>query len=348
MVPLRSASSTILGSGTAFPSCVTPTGETITAIDTDALFLRLTPEMSDDRRAPILAHLKEAVGIESRSWAHWPGTEFRDDEEDAATLGVAAGKRALADAKLEPKDIGFVVVATSTPPRWTAATSALVAGGLGANCGFLDVRSGCAGGLYATVLGAMLADAGGKPVLVVGTDTFSKVTPDGERFAVLTMGDGAGALVIGKGASGAGLRAAAFGGDGENHHLATVLGTMPPRTLDRAVWTLTGDPEEFSKRIEAVLGEAMGYAMGACDGEPTLALVHAARRGVCHRVAAAAKVKAPVFTASLERHGNLGAASVVVALHEARAAGLLTNHATVAIASAGGGPSWGGAVWTVG
>ncbi len=326
----------ILGSGAAFPKCRAPDGTLVSAIETTDLLEKLTPDLPEERRAPVFGHLMEAFGIESRSWAHWPGTPFSDDEEDAATLAIAAARAALEDAKLETKDLGFIVVATSTPPRWTAATAALVAGALDAPAPFLDVRSGCAGGLYALAIGASLVST--KPVLVIGSDTFSKVTPTGERFAIMTAGDGAGALVLGPSDRG-GLGSAAFGGDGKNHDLGTVTARLPPREGEGFV--LSGDPVEFGKRIEAALTEAMTHVKDS--GEAcTATYVHVAKKSVAQQIGGA-----NAWTKTLERHANLNAASVLVAMHEMREAGLLGSGARLAIASAGGGPSWGGATWTV-
>ncbi len=350
MASFGDASARILGSGASFPSCRTPDGDMVSSIATSDLLERLTPDLPADRRAPVLAHFEEEFGIQRRSWAHWPGRPFDDheEEEDAATLAIEAGRAALSDGGLAPSQLGFVVVATSTSPRWTAATSALVAGGLGAPCAFLDVRSGCAGGLYALAIGATLAAASKMPVLVVGSDTFSKVTPASERLAVMTAGDGAGALLLGRSSeAGEGLGAAAFGGDGKNHDLATVPGRLPPRDGTATSWVLAGDPVEFSRRIEAALSQALERALARSLGPPSLTLIHSAQRATSRRLFTAASTPGRLFTSTLERRGNLGAASVLVAMHEARAEGLLTRGARLAIASAGGGPSWGGATWTV-
>ena len=332
MTPVRDAPACIIGSGVAFPKLVS-------SIATKALLEKLTPDLPEERRANVLGHLMDAFGIESRSWSHWPGTPFAADEEDAATLAVAAARAALDDAKLTATDIGFIVVATSTPPRWTAATSALVAGALDAPAAFLDVRSGCAGGLYALALGASLVST--KPVLVIGSDTFSKVTPTGERFAIMTAGDGAGALVLGPSLDGkGGLSSAAFGGDGKNHDLGTVTARLPPR--DGEAFVLSGDPVEFGKRIEAALTEAMAYVKARSATPPTSTYVHVAKKSIAQQIGGA-----NAWTKTLEQHANLNAASVLVAMHEMRSAGLLESGARIAIASAGGGPSWGGATWTV-
>ncbi len=341
MTPWPRASVAIAGSGVAFPTCTTPWGAVVSRIETHALFELLTPEMSPERRAPVAAHMAESIGIESRAWAHWIGAEPRDDETDSVALAIDASRAALDSAGIAASEIGAVVLATSTPPRWTSASSASVAGAIGAVCPFFDVRSGCAGGLYAIALAATFAASAKRPVLAIGTDTFSKIVPPGERFATLSMGDGAAALVIVPSVDSE--FEASFGGNGALHHLTTVPGAMPPRTLAESAWRLSGDPARFAEEAEKSLLQALANATERAPSRPAMHIVHAGRRGVCERVSRTIDAEIPCWTQTISQHGNLGAASVAAALHESRKT--LAKNDVIAIASVGGGPSFGGAYW---
>ena len=346
MLPWPSASVAILGSGAAFPTCIAPWGERLEGIETGRLLEFLTPDLTEERRAPIAAHLHDMIGVRSRSWARFPGTRGEDGEEDSVSLAVGAAKAALAAAGISPSDVGAIVLGTSTPPKWTSAASAAVAGALEIRCPFFDVRSGCAGGLYSIALASILAASGKRPVLAIGTDTFSKILPPEERFAALSVGDGAGALLLSPAEGGCGLIAAGFDGDGAFHHLATVNGEMPPITLERSAWTISGDPAAFSAVTERALVDAMKHADVASplDGH-AVHLVHAGRREACQRVSESAAKRASLWSQTLEQHGSLGAASVAIAIHELLEAKALPSGETLAIVSAGGGPSWGYALW---
>ena len=145
-LPFAPARARILGSGAAFPTCTLPDGERMDRIETAWLMSKLAPELSGPRLAMVLEHLDHGLGVNARSWAHWITSPHGEGEEDSFTLGVAAARAALADAGIDAADLGMIVLATSTSPRWTSPLSARVAGALGARCGFLHLRSGCSSG----------------------------------------------------------------------------------------------------------------------------------------------------------------------------------------------------------
>src|SRR5262245_25968363 len=93
-LPFPAARARILGSGSAFPSCTIPGGERIASIETRWLLSHLAPGLPDERRAAMLEHFDEALGVHARSWAHWMTAPHTDSEEDSGTLGVAAARAA--------------------------------------------------------------------------------------------------------------------------------------------------------------------------------------------------------------------------------------------------------------
>lgn len=345
-LPFPAARARILGSGAAFPSCWAPDGTRIDRIETGWLLAQLTPELPDERRQGVLAHLEGNLGVGYRSWSRFMGVPPQEAEEDSATLGIAAARAALRDAGVPAQALGFIVFATSTPPRWTSPMSARVAGVLEARCGFFDVRSGCASGLYALAIGSFLAAASQRPVLVIGSDTFSKTVSRAERLLALSIGDGAGALVLGPAEGEVGMLGAFFGGDGSLHNAVTVPAALPPQTFEPAAWHLCGEPERFAAAAEKALGLALCDAVACAPEKPQLHLVHAGQRSICQRVSTAAGGAARLWLETLAQHGNLGAASIAVALHETRRAGVLHPGTVAALASVGGGVSWGGLIWS--
>lgn len=312
----------ILSSAVAFPPDPTSTPD---------LLARLAPDLPPARREALLAHLETDLGVRSR--AHLA------THADPLTLPLQAARSALAAAG---RDVCAVLLATSTPSRWTTAESARLCSALGLDVAFADLRSGCTGGLWALVEGARLARDSGAAVLVVASDSFSRAFPPTERLAPIAMGDGAAALVLAPHAphpphaSGdRGLVRAVFGGQPELVELATVSARLPP-TGDEA-FTLAGDPERFASAAEAALVaglEALRPASGA------LLVPHVARLATARRLAA--RFDLPLFADGFIAHGNLGAASLLTALHLLRSR---PGPTMLALASAGGGLSFGGALW---
>ena len=141
--------------------------------------------------ADIEPFVSETLGIRTR---HVCGPD-----ESTADLAEAAGKRALAAAGLEPRDIDLLIVATDTPEYVSPATSSVVHGRLGVSrAGSFDLNSGCAG--YVTALDVawkyIRADERYSRVLVIGAYAMSKFLDYSDKKTATIFADGAGATVV--------------------------------------------------------------------------------------------------------------------------------------------------------
>lgn len=129
--------------------------------------------------------IRERTGIERR---HVGGT--------TSGLSIESGRLALEMAGLDPLDIDALVLSTTTPDRTVPATSATVQHGLGLKCGALDVNAACSGFVYATVVAHGLIAMGSRKVLLIGTDTLSRITDWDDRNTAILFADGSGAAVL--------------------------------------------------------------------------------------------------------------------------------------------------------
>lgn len=315
----------ILSSAVAFPS---------PALETAELLERLAPDLPAPRREALQSHLAGEIGVATR--AHLaPGA-------DPLTLPIDAARRAL---ETSGADVAALLLATSTPTRWTTAESARVAQALGADVAICDLRSGCTGGLWALVEGARLARDAGAPTLVVACDSFSRAFSPNERMLPIAMGDGAAALVLAspqiQRAPPLGLVRAAFGAAPQLVDSATVRARLPP-AVPPEDFVLSGDPEPFALATEAALLSAIESVAPPPDA---LLVPHVGRLATAHRLAS--RTGLDVYTDGFTRHGNLGAASLITALHmligALRSGRPVAQH--VVLASAGGGLSFGAALW---
>jgi 3-oxoacyl-[acyl-carrier-protein] synthase-3 len=130
--------------------------------------------------------------------------ERRIAEKDEATsdLAAKAGLNAIENAGLSKNDIDLIIVATATPDRLAPSTAAIVQDKIEAYNSFVfDISAVCSGFLYSmSVASQYIATAAYDNVLVIGADTFSKITDWNRRDAVF-FGDGAGAAIISHGNS---------------------------------------------------------------------------------------------------------------------------------------------------
>lgn len=113
-----------------------------------------------------------------------------------ASLSVASGRAAMAMAGVEPPSIDALVLATTSPDRTVPATSATVQAQLGLSCGAFDINAACSGFTYAMVIAHGLIAMGSQRVLMIGTDTLSRITDWTDRNTAVLFADGSGAVVL--------------------------------------------------------------------------------------------------------------------------------------------------------
>jgi 3-oxoacyl-[acyl-carrier-protein] synthase-3 len=113
-----------------------------------------------------------------------------------ASLSVASARRALAMADIDPSSIDGLVLSTTTPDRTVPATSASVQDALGLRCGAFDLNAACSGFVYAYVVANGLLAIGARRLLVIGTDTLSRITDWSDRGTAILFADGSGAAII--------------------------------------------------------------------------------------------------------------------------------------------------------
>jgi 3-oxoacyl-[acyl-carrier-protein] synthase-3 len=113
-----------------------------------------------------------------------------------ASLSIEAGRRAIEKAGVDRASIDALVLATTTPDQTVPATSASVQDGLGLRCGAFDLNAACSGFTYALVVAHGLLGAGANRILVIGTDTLSRITDWTDRGTAILFADGSGAAVL--------------------------------------------------------------------------------------------------------------------------------------------------------
>jgi len=113
-----------------------------------------------------------------------------------ADLSVESGRQALERAGVDPSSIDALVLATTTPDQTVPATSAVVQHRLGLRCGAFDVNAACSGFMYALVTAHGLISSGAGRILVIGTDTLSRIVDWDDRGTAILFADGSAAVVL--------------------------------------------------------------------------------------------------------------------------------------------------------
>jgi 3-oxoacyl-[acyl-carrier-protein] synthase-3 len=133
--------------------------------------------------------IEENLGIKER--------RISAENQFTSDLAAMAGFKAISDAGLSVDDIDLIILATATPDRRAPSSASIVQYKMKAfNAAAFDISAVCSGFLFAmSVATQYIASGAYNNVLVIGADTFSKITDWTRRDAVF-FGDGAGAAVL--------------------------------------------------------------------------------------------------------------------------------------------------------
>ena len=270
------------------------------------------------------------------------------DDETTASLGEAAARAALADAGLTPDDIDLVLVATSTPNNTFPATAVEIQNRLGMRHGFaFDMQAVCSGFVYAvTTADAYIRGGIAKRVLVIGSETFSRILDWNDRSTCVLFGDGAGALVLeaqqGEGTiADRGVLALSLRSDGAHKDKLYVDGG--PSTTG-TVGHLRMEGREVFKHavgmitdvIEATFGQA-----GITASDLDWFVPHQANKRIIDASAKKLGIEEPKVVVTVDLHGNTSAASVPLALSIAAHDGRIKRGDLVLLEAMRGGFTWG-------
>lgn len=268
--------------------------------------------------------------------------------ELTSDLATEAAKVALADAGLTSSDISLIIVATTTPDQTMPSTAVFVQQKLGMEQGVaFDVQAVCSGFVYALSLAdTMLRDGQGKYALVIGAETFSRVLDWEDRTTCVLFGDGAGAVVLSRedvvsGEPSRGILCANMFSDGR---YADLLQTDGGVSLNGQAGVLHMQGKEVfrhasTKMVECVeqLLEQQGLAVADIDWM----VPHQANRRILQSVAQRLGVPEDKVIITVNRHANTSAASIPLALAQARKDRRIQDGQLVALQALGAGLTWG-------
>ncbi|HEX7089671.1 MAG TPA: beta-ketoacyl-ACP synthase 3 [Longimicrobiales bacterium] len=285
-----------------------------------------------------------------------------DPDEGTAALATRAAERALAAAGVTGAELDLIVVATSTPDHLTPPTACEVQPALaafGAAC--FDVEAGFAGWLYALLLAdALITARRARLALVIGAEKLSTVADRTDPATGPLFGDGAGAVVLAAaGSSRDGQRAlplrvlsGTWWADGRLAQALVRPGGGARRPFDERVLAerehllrMEGT-RLFRPAVRTMAAEAARALERAGIGKDDIALVipHQANLRIIEALGRELGVPRERIYVNIDRYGNTGAATVPIALDEAREAGRIAGGDRVLLVSFGAGATAGAAL----
>jgi 3-oxoacyl-[acyl-carrier-protein] synthase III len=284
--------------------------------------------------------ITERTGIRQR--------HFAAPHETAAYMGAEAARRALEQAGMMPADVGAIIVATSTPDQAFPATAVHIQAALGAKNAFgFDLAAACSGFIYGlSVADAMIRAGQVNTVLVIGTEVYSRIIDFSDRGTCVLFGDGAGAALLraDDSGSGAGLLSTHLHADGTLADILYVDGATGQR--DKSDYLVMNGREVFRHAV-TLLAAAVNEALVTNHLTPNdidWLVPHQANRRIIDGVGRKLGLPAERVVVTVDQHANTSAASVPLALDQARRDGRIRPGQLVLLEALGGGLTWGSAL----
>lgn len=117
----------------------------------------------------------------------------------AENMGAEAAKRAIESAKINPKELDYIIVSTFTNEQSTPDPACAVGHLIGADgVPAIHTNNACAGFIYGLIQAQKEIQTGAKNILVVASEYLTKVTNYSDPKTAVLFADGAGAMVLTK------------------------------------------------------------------------------------------------------------------------------------------------------
>jgi 3-oxoacyl-[acyl-carrier-protein] synthase-3 len=278
--------------------------------------------------------------------------------ENTSHMAIEASKEALEMAEVRARDLGLIIVATSSPDYLTPPISSQVQHALGAkDVGAFTLVVGCPGFVYGLAVAQQFIASGAcDNVLVVGAELISRYTDWTDRSTCILFADGAGAVVLQVSNEPSGVLSYVLGSDGSGaEHLILPGGgtAIPPshESLDKGLHYLRMDGNQVFRFATRVLGKALEQAIqqaGLTTDDIDLFIPHQANARIIESAARHVKLPKEKVFVNIERYGNTSAASIPIALCEAFEQGRAKVGDTLAFVAFGAGLTWASAVVKIG
>ncbi len=285
------------------------------------------------------AWIRERTGIHRRHIAA--------EDETCSDMGVEAAHRAVEMAGIDLADIDLIIVGTTTPDKVFPSTACIIQRRLGIHgCAAFDVQAACSGFVYAMDIADRFIKTGAaRMVLIVGSETLSRITDWQDRATAVLFGDGAGAVVLTAGQD-PGVLATHIHADGQYEDLLEV-----PQGISQGFDTVRANEAYIKMNGNAVFRRAVatldsmaretltGHDIEQSDID--WLIPHQANLRIIQ--AAAKKLDLPMerVVVTVDEHANTSSASIPLALDVAVRDGRIQRGQMLLFEAFGAGFTWG-------
>jgi 3-oxoacyl-[acyl-carrier-protein] synthase-3 len=273
-------------------------------------------------------------------------------------MAIEAARCALAQRAVAATEVDAIIVCTVTPDMFFPSTACLVQKGLGAKGAWgFDLVAACSGFVYGLTTGAHLVAAGThRKVLVIGSDTMSRIIDYQDRATCVLFGDAAGAVLLepaGEGDDGAGFLdfLGEVDGSGGDYLKMPAGGSRLPsshETIDQRLHYVHQDGGQVFKYAVRKMYESCHELLqrnGLSGNDVNLLVPHQANRRIITAAAERLGLPAEKVMINIDRYGNTTAATIPLATRDAIQQGRLKRGDLVVFAAVGAGYTVGASLW---
>jgi 3-oxoacyl-[acyl-carrier-protein] synthase III len=270
-----------------------------------------------------------------------------EDGVACSDLATAAAKELLAKTKTDPAEIDLIVLASVTPDMFFPATACLVQDRLGAKRAWgFDLSAACSGFAYALTVGAQFVGSGvHKKVMVIGSDTMSKILDYTDRATCILFGDGAGAVLLEPAGENEGILDFEHDVDGSGGQFLYMPGggSLHPsshETVDKNMHVVHQEGSQvfkYAARRMADMSAKLLERNGFTKDDLALLVPHQANLRIIRAAQERLGLDDAKVMANIDRYANTTAATIPLGLCDALAQGRLCKGDLVLIATVGAG-----------
>jgi len=272
-------------------------------------------------------------------------------EQASSDLAIEAANRAMADAGVTAGEIDLILVGTATPDMLFPATACLIQDRIGAKeAAAFDITAACSGFIYGVTLAhSMIASGKTKRALVIGVETLSRILDYTDRATCVLFGDGAGAVVMEPCDPSVGVLSSYMKSDGTLGELLYLPGggSRRPLTEERLrnreqYVKMKGDGLfKYAVRMMVDASERVLKDANLRFEDIDFLVPHQANIRIIEAVRQRLRVPENKMIVNIDRVGNTSAASIPIALGEAKDRGLIKRGDRILMVGFGGGVTWG-------
>jgi 3-oxoacyl-[acyl-carrier-protein] synthase-3 len=277
-------------------------------------------------------------------------------DETTTSLACEAAKNALEMAKMDPKEVEFIVVATTSGDNVFPTVSCMVQKELGMeNAAAMDLSAGCTGFIYAlSVATGMIKSGQYKNCVVIASELVSRIVDWEDRSTCVLFGDGAGAMIL-KASDVDGVKYNYLRSDGDREQKLYMAnqGAVHPwsnkQQRNSGLMQMDG-PAVFNFATTAMADGLKKVSAFYPIEDIDMVIPHQANLRILKSAAKKSKISLDKFYINIERYANMSSASIPVAMDEAVRSGKIKRGDKIVMVGFGAGFTWGAALieWTAG